>query len=140
MRSLDEIKVRVDQHFGDEVQGTMIAMAGGYHPVMIYHPDYVKEGYEASPLTEEEVVKEMKEYIEFAFGKAYNCRGLSSSRSIWKFTQWLWLLEDHELMTFAEDDDNYAMYGVPVLRKIAEKYGFTDPHPDWTYIGDEMWG
>ena len=44
-------------------------------------------------------------------------------RSIDHFRAWLWLLGD-EMLRFADDGDNYPMYGKPILRRICEKYGF----------------
>lgn len=103
----------------------MIAMSN-YHPLMVYHPDYIKEGEEPDPLTQEAIIEEMRSYMEFALGKAYNERGISASRSVWKYVQWLWVLEDEELLDYAEDDDNYPMYGLPILQKICTKYGFEE--------------
>jgi len=137
MRSIEDIKQRVlGAGAGDRL---MEQMSSG-HPLAIFVPEFIKEEYQDDVLeiTEENVIAEMKSYMDFAFSKAYGCRGISSSRSIWKFTQWLWLLED-ELLEFAEDDDNYPMYGVPILRKICKKFGFTDPHPEDEYRGDETW-
>ena len=79
------------------------------------------------PLTEESVTADMKDYMDFAWGKAEHHRGLSSMRSIEKMKAWLWLLEDYEMVLFAEEDHNYAMYGAPIVKAISEKYGFEIP-------------
>lgn len=73
--------------------------------------------------TDEQVIAEIIRYMPFAIGKAENERGISSSRSIGHYCNWLWLIEDHELLAFAQDDSNYPMYGMPILKKIQEKYG-----------------
>lgn len=125
MKSLREIKERIEGQRQDKVESMMISMSN-YHPLMVYHSDYIKEGCEPDPLTEEAVIEEMRGYMEFALGKAYNERGISASRSVWKYVQWLWVLEDKELLAFAEDDDNYPMYGMPVLQRICDKYGFKE--------------
>lgn len=132
MRTLEEIKKRIEEHVADKSplgNRMMIAACGGVHPLMYFHPDYIKEGYQPDPLTEEAVIDAMRKYIDFAFEKAHNQRGLSANRSIWKFTQWLWLIEDEALLDFAENSDNYPMYGLPILRAIAEKYGFKEAEP-----------
>lgn len=72
--------------------------------------------------TKESVIEEIKDYLPFAYEKAEGARGISSNRSIAHFQAWLWLIEDEELFEFALDDDNYPMYGFPILQRIAEKY------------------
>lgn len=74
--------------------------------------------------TEEAVIKEMENYMTFAWEKARGERGISASRSIMHFQHWLFLLGDDEMLKFAEDDGNYSMYGKPILTKICEKYKF----------------
>ena len=126
MKSLTEIKERIERQLKDPGEGFMIAACNHQHPLQVYHPEYIKEGYEADPLTEEAIIKEMRDYMDFALGKARNERGISANRSIWKYVQWLWALDDEELLAFAEDDDNYPMYGMPILQKICDKYGFKE--------------
>lgn len=125
MKSLAEIKDHIESQLKDQTQRLMISMSN-YHPLMVYHSDYIKEDCEPDPLTEETIIEEMRSYMGFALGKARNERGISASRSVWKYVQWLWVLEDEELLAFAEDDDNYPMYGMPVLQKICDKYGFKE--------------
>ncbi len=72
--------------------------------------------------TKENVLMQMKEYLPFAYDKAYMERGLSADRSVTKFTTWLWLLEDDDLYQFACNDENYPMYGRPILDAIRDKY------------------
>lgn len=69
------------------------------------------------------VIKEIVDYLPFAFEKALGERGISASRSIAHFQNWLWLIKDDELLAFADDDDNYSEYGLPILEKIKAKYG-----------------
>lgn len=98
---------------------------------------YLKEGTTKDewdklclPLTEEVVIKEMREYMEFALEKAQKHRGLSASRSISHFINWLFILEDTELLEFADNDGNYQNYGCPILKKICDKYGFKYPEDE----------
>lgn len=72
-------------------------------------------------------VEDMRKYMVFAWDKAVNHRGLSASRSIDHFCNWLYMLEDDELLEFSESGNNYAYYGVPILKKICDKYGFDVP-------------
>lgn len=71
-----------------------------------------------------DIIAEMRDYMVFAWDKANDERGLSAMRSVQRFTAWLWLLGDKETFAFANDDDNYASYGRPILAKICEVYGF----------------
>ena len=79
------------------------------------------------PLTVKNVLAEMEEYMEFAWGKVEDHRGISASRSVEKMQAWLWVLDDTKTLQFAEDDSNYENYGAPILMKICEIYGFTIP-------------
>jgi len=71
----------------------------------------------------------MKEYMEFAFGKAHGERGLSASRSMAHFAAWLWLDGNEEL---AEEIREFEDYGLENLRSICE-YLEIDPQE----YGDE---
>lgn len=83
--------------------------------------------HRAQPLTEPMVIREMKSYMEFAWGKIIDHRGLSAERSIQKMRSWLWLLGDDEMLAFCDDEKNYPQYGAPILKKISLKYGFPIP-------------
>lgn len=72
--------------------------------------------------TREAVLNEMREYFDFAVGKALDERGLSANRSIFHFTAWVWLLGDEEMLRFLDDGSNYSPYGAPMLLEIARKY------------------
>lgn len=87
-----------------------------------------QESYTPQPLEREFILKEMHEYMEFAWGKVEDHRGISASRSVEKMTAWLWLLKDDETRAFAENGSNYAQYGAPILKKICEVYGFPIPN------------
>ena len=43
------------------------------------------------------VLAEMKKYMNFAWDKANNCRGLSACRSLMHMQAWLWLLGEDEV-------------------------------------------
>lgn len=87
-----------------------------------------KDGYEPYPLSHEQILAQMREYMEFSWEKAANHRGISAMRSIEKMSAWLWLLCDDDTRAFAQDSANYPQYGAPILKKICEVYGF--PVPD----------
>ncbi len=96
---------------------------------------FLKEGtdlteWKQQPLTREYVIAEMRQYMEFAWGKVEDHRGISASRSVEKMRAWLWLLEDEDTRAFADDEWHYAQYGAPILKKICEVYGFPIPDGD----------
>lgn len=77
--------------------------------------------------TDEDVLKEMKDYINFAWEKAHGERGLSASRSLSHYSAWIWLLNDGNFEEFENQaENNYAMYGKPVLKWICKKYNLPD--------------
>jgi len=92
--------------------------------------DAKAENWKAEPFDEQTVLAEMKSYMEFAWSKVIDHRGLSASRSIEKMRAWLWLMGDDELLEYADVDENYAQYGAPILMKICEKYGLDIPQDE----------
>lgn len=119
MKTVEEVKKRIENALADKIECTFIQMCHNQHPLMMFVADYYKPEFknEVVPLTEENVIKEMQEYIGFAFQKARDRRGISAERSIWKFRQWLWALDDTEITDFSYED-----YGISLLTRIAEKY------------------
>jgi len=77
-------------------------------------------------LTEENILKNLEHDLAFAFDKALDQRGISSSLMFDVIKMWLWILDD-ELCECNE----YAMYGLPLYKKVAVKYNFNNP------IGDD---
>lgn len=85
---------------------------------------FLKEGvteeeWEPRALTEETVKKEMSDYMEFAWGKANDCRGLSAGRSMCHYTAWVWLLGDDAVKRFG-DLEEYEYYGKENLGKLCK--------------------
>lgn len=119
MKTISELKTKIESDSRDTIQSVFIAMCNGVHPLMEFVPDFYKEEYktEVVELTEKNIIKAMEDYIDFAFEKANDQRGLSAERSIWKFKQWLWALEDTEIINFDYDD-----YGIAIITRIANKY------------------
>lgn len=76
--------------------------------------------------TKENILIQLKDDVEFGFEKALNQRGLSSSMMASVVQMWNWILEEG-----LEDFDEYKMYGLPIFKATALKYGFDNP------IGDD---
>ena len=70
----------------------------------------------------------MIDYMEFAFDKAHDERGISANRSINHMIAWSWLSGDDELNQAIEHEyeTNYHSYSLEILRMICEKLGI-DP-------------
>lgn len=88
--------------------------------------DEWKGKHQAIEFTKENVLKQLKSDVEFGFEKALNQRGISSSLMYSVVQMWNWILEEG-----LEDFDSYAMYGLPLFKATALKYGFENP------IGDD---
>lgn len=132
MKTYDEIVAFYEAESKNDFLGFTADVLLPYLPVEKVKP-FLKEDADLSewktvPLTEESVITEMRGYMEFAWGKAQDHRGISASRSVEKMSAWLWLLGDEETLSFAKDGDNYRNYGAPILKKICEVYQF--PIPD----------
>lgn len=82
--------------------------------------------HEHKPLTRESVLEQLKSDVAFGFEKALNRRGISSVLMHEVVKMWNWILEEG-----LEDFDEYPMYGLPLFKATAVKYGFDNP------IGDD---
>lgn len=67
-----------------------------------------------------------QEYLEFAYGKAADHRGISANRSVQKMEAFAWLLGRDDVVD-AMDAAGYTSYGVPKLRVCAEMMGWPFP-------------
>jgi len=77
------------------------------------------------PRDRESLLKEMLEYMDFAWEKANNERGISAGRSMHHYMAWTWLAGDD----LGELTD-YEYYGKDNLLKIAAHYGWDVSHLD----------
>ncbi len=103
----------------------------------LFHLDYdhvkefLKEGvtekeWGLQPCTRDAVLAKMKDYMEFAWDKANNRRGISANRSVMHYIAWIWLAGDDEFFKEINSDfeNDYHFYGKPILEKICKKYGW----------------
>lgn len=75
---------------------------------------------------------EIRNYMDFAWGKANGCRGLSAGRSVEHMQAWLWLDGKDELSKRL--DDVYEFYGKTCLALVCKEYGI-----DWRQYDDGEW-
>ena len=74
------------------------------------------------PFTRENILIQLEKDVEFGFVKALARRGISSSLMYEVVKMWNLILEEG-----LEDFDNYAMYGLPLFKATAIKYGWNNP-------------
>lgn len=74
--------------------------------------------------------------MEFAWGKANGCRGLSAGRSLEHMQAWVWLMGDDDFWSEldASIEHAYQYYGKPQLVLICNHYGL-----DWSQWDDGIW-
>jgi hypothetical protein len=94
--------------------------------VKLFGFEIVDPGYTPYPWTEAEITDWLASDVAFGFEKALNRRGISASLMNDVVKMWLWVLEDP-----LADSDQYAQYGLPLLKQVAVKYGFPNE------IGDD---
>ena len=76
------------------------------------------------PFTRENVLAQLEEDVAFGFEKALNKRGISSWMMLECVKFWNNILEEG-LENWS--DSNYAMYGLPLFKATAVKYGWDNP-------------
>lgn len=77
------------------------------------------------PFTRENILIQLEKDVEFGFEKALNKRGISAGFMFETVRMWNWILEEG-----LEDFDSYAMYGLPLFKATALKYGWENPIDD----------
>ena len=94
------------------------------------------EDWAAEVCTRDALLEQMRDYMDFAWGKANNCRGLSANRSVMHYIAWTWLAGDGEFSDEISQqfDEDYRFYGKPILARIADFYGW-----DWRQWDDGRW-
>lgn len=74
--------------------------------------------------TRENILKQLEKDVAFGFEKALDKRGISSSLMFECVRLWNYILEEG-LGDWSES--NYAMYGLPLFKATAVKYGWDNP-------------
>jgi len=77
--------------------------------------------------TKRNILAQLKKDVAFGFEKALDCRGISSGLMYEVVRMWMYILEDDLLKLH-----DYAMYGLPLFKAVAIKYGFPNP------IGEDL--
>ena len=100
--------------------------------------EFLKEDFTSKPDAEElwnadrqepnrgNVLEAMRSYMEFAWGKVVDHRGISANRSVDNMLAWLWLLND-DAITEKVEAAGYEQYGAPKLAVVCEAYDIDIP-------------
>ena len=78
-----------------------------------------EEEWKVAPRDRKTILKEMLDYMPFAWEKANDKRGLSAGRSMSHFQAWIWMAGD-DLGNLSD----YEYYGKDHLVKICKHYGW----------------
>ena len=135
MKTLEEIKTAVIEKTTWNRETNELLDNRDVHRLLIFYPTSeweplgygLTEGAEAPEIevfTRENIINHLKSDLEFAFEKAHDERGISSSLMHEVVHMWVWILDDHPDLI---EDIEYAPYGLPFYRKVALQYGITIP-------------
>jgi len=127
MKTLQQVK---DSYVGETLDGRDLHRLAQFIPFEMFpfcgmelKDDTTKEDLpETKEFTKENILIQLKEDVAFGFEKALNQRGLSSSMMANVVKMWNWILEEG-----LEDFDDYPMYGLPIFKATALKYGWENP-------------
>lgn len=82
-----------------------------------------REAHQPIEFTEQAVIAQLKQDVEFGFEKALNQRGISASLMFNVVKGWIIILDLESEFDF----DNYAQYGLPLFKAVAVRFGFDNP-------------
>ena len=124
LRTIEEILLKLEEVIGSNedffgVQKNSLIEALEYEDAK----EFLKEGVTKESWDEgrvkynlKELMQRMKEYLDFAFDKAENGRGLSAGRSLDHYRIWFWLITEPEMEMHTQDE--YGDYGKSILTDI----------------------
>lgn len=92
-----------------------------------FSDDEARNTHIAKEWSRDAVIEQLKKDVEFGFEKALDQRGISAGLMASVVQCWNAVLQEG-----LEGFDEYPMYGLPIFRATAVKYGFDNP------IGDDF--
>jgi hypothetical protein len=128
MRTQDEIVKRFNERKSDDMFGFEI----GEYLNALSHETALANGLtkmtkdewgESRLLSESGVREQMREYVDFAYEKINNERGISANRTVMHYIAWLWLVGEDELLAWVEREyeTNYHGYGRHIVDEIVKR-------------------
>lgn len=135
-RSQDEIVARITATEGNDFLGVIRSdLLDGLdfdHAKKYLKPEVTAAEWEAARAQAKPPLDQASDYMEFAWDKANNCRGISAGRSIQHFESWLWMAGADGFDAVSEGE--YRCYGKPLLVIAATALGL-----DWRALDDGLW-
>jgi len=134
MRTQKEIadKVRGDDSMFGFMRDALLGYLDFEHAREWLKPETTAEDWEKSrgaSRDEVAVRAELADYMEFAWGKVEDHRGLSAGRSVEKCSAWAWLIGDDALEAKIEAAE-YRNYGAPKRAVICQAFGLPIPEDE----------
>lgn len=140
VRTPEELRAQIDtwRDGRDDPLGFMVEAVLPYLPFEqavdppgLVKPEVAEEGkveWEkgSKRLDRKTIVKQMRDYAEFGWGKIADERGISAGRTIQKMEAWLWLLGEDDLLETLRATDG-GSYGRLSLAVVCEGMGFPVP-------------
>ena len=120
LNNYDEYETCIEDRFGKRFIAFLTA-----DPVeklgFKFKSEEIKNSHQPIPFTEENILKQLKEDVEFGWEKACCERGISSSLMFEVVRAWCKVLGNE----FCDwDEDVYRPYGKPLFKAVAAKYGW----------------
>ncbi len=134
MRTQAEIATRCEGAKSDMfgfALGVLVNYLDFEHARPFLKPEATADDWRAAgcPKSPDAIEPDLREYMEFAWGKALDHRGLSASRSIDKLAEWIWLMCRDDVSAAFELAE-YPQYGVPKLHIACTMLGLPIPDND----------
>jgi hypothetical protein len=124
-RSQEQIVAKIERIKNNDFFGFKTIDLIGYldydHARQYLKKEYTRDDWMPNPTDRDSILKQIEEYMPFAWDKANNLRGISAGRSMAHFTIWVWMLGDEDRF---DDLEDYQYYGKDNLRKICDVYGW----------------
>lgn len=129
MRSQDEIVARINERKDGDFLGfetsEYINALDYEHAKPFLNDGVTSETWDrrdGALLSDDAVVKEMREYVDFAYEKINGERGISANRTVMHYIAWLWLIGADELLSWvdSEYESNYHGYGRHIVDRIVK--------------------
>ena len=101
MRTQSEIVAEIEKLKNNDFLGfkreDLIDFLDFEHAKPHLKPEVTNEEWHPAQNSRENILKQMEDYMAFAWDKANNYRGLSAGRSMAHYTAWIWLLGDEQV-------------------------------------------
>lgn len=133
MRTSAEIAARIalrrlDDPLGFETSEYLLALNYDDAAPFLKPGSTTREAWDSSIVyrSDADLLTRMKSYVDFAYEKINDERGISANRSISHYVAWLFLIGNDSLREWVEDEfgHRYHSYGRHIMDRIVAEYGW----------------